>query len=181
MIEVEVALPGEHLPQASSAVAIAEGEEDPYEVEVVVDFGVAVVEYPALTASNMGAFQQQQQQPQQNVPAASTDAASMSVVPFRPGDAPAPPPPSSSAAQPKEGGVPVDSTTEAVGVGATTKSKRGSALGITLKGGDADDSDRMSDVSESWAEDRYAPVTQEEQQVSYCCQIMNTLKQQLML
>ncbi len=171
MIEVEVALPGEHLPQASSAVAIAEGEEDPYEVEVVVDFGVAVVEYPALTASNMGAFQQQQlqqQQPQQNVPAANTDAASMSVVPFRSGDAPAPPlpPPSSAAAQPKEGGVPVDPTTEAAVVGATTKSKRGSALGITLKGGDADDSDRMSDVSESWAEDRYAPVTQEEQQVS---------------
>ena len=52
----QIAMPGEQLPTA--ATATIDGEDDePYEVEVVVDFGVAVPDsgygYPALTASTV--------------------------------------------------------------------------------------------------------------------------------
>jgi hypothetical protein len=50
---MQIAMPGEDLPTAATA-AIG-GDDAPYEVEVVVDFGVAAVEYPTLTASTIGA------------------------------------------------------------------------------------------------------------------------------
>lgn len=148
VIEVEVAMPGEQLPQASSAAATAleDGDDGPYEVEVVVDFGVAVVDYPTLTASNMMTHAQQQQPVHVQVQV---------------------PPPATAGA---EAGVKQDqgnNDSDKMNPVGVKKSKRRSTLGLTLKGGDVDESDRMSDVSESWAEDRYAPVTTEEKQVNF--------------
>ena len=164
IIEVEVALAGENLPQATStsAAIVGNGEGDDlgtYEVEVVVDFGVSVAEYPALTASNISRAQQ-----------GASSAASPQQMQFAqalgPGSSP------SAAPAPMNLFADSNSTQE----GATTASerppgksnKRRSTLGLNLRGGDADESDRMSDVSETWAEDRYAPATEEEKQVCCC-------------
>lgn len=146
VIEVEIALPGEDLPQAASAAAAIDADDSPYEVEVVVDFGVSVVEYPALTASSVAAHSQQTHAAAAVAPvqrgkgalAANTAAVS---APSGPTGGP------SASCQPKKG--------------------RRVSLGDT-KGGDVDDSDRMSDVSENWAEDRFVPETAEEKQVISC-------------
>lgn len=155
VIEVEVALPGEHLPQATSA-SIVDGEDGPYEVEVVVDFGVAVVEYPALTASNVSAHAQH------SSPAAA--------VALSPGGTPMPPAGqathATTHAEAKAADAPADQSRN--GGLQAKRSRRRSTLGINTRGGDVDENeDRMSDVSETWAEDRYAPATQEEKEVRF--------------
>jgi len=176
VIEVEVALAGENLPQATSTTAaiVGNGEGDDlgaYEVEVVVDFGVSVVEYPALTASNIS----RAQQGASNVSSASSPQQMQFAQALGPGVS------ANAAPAPMNLFADSNSTQE----GATTaserpqgkSSKRRSTLGLNLRGGDADESDRMSDVSETWAEDRYAPATEEEKQVcvyvfvcyGYCC------------
>ena len=57
LIEIEIAVPGEQLPTA--AIAAIGADEDPYEVEVVTDFSVAVMDYPLLTASTVTAHASQ--------------------------------------------------------------------------------------------------------------------------
>jgi hypothetical protein len=117
-------VPGENLPAATST-AIGDDDDGPYEVEVVVDFGVAsAVEYPALTASTVAAHRSRSTDRNNSTAPAETIAA----------------PPVS---QPK----------------ASTGANRAQAVEAEPSG-----SDRMSDVSENWAEDRYAPETAEEKE-----------------
>ncbi len=108
-IEVEIALPGESLPHAITSTINAD-DGTPYEVEVVVDFGVQS------TA----------------VPFAGIPTAPLIV---------------SSASQDKNGRV---HSSEAKFVPR-----------------DLEEVDRMSDVSENWAEDRFAGETTEEKQVRF--------------
>lgn len=178
VIEVEVALAGENLPQATSTTAaiVGNGEGDDYgayEVEVVVDFGVSVVEYPALTASNISRAQQasaavsalpsgssaaspqQMQFAQALGPSGAVDTTNATAAAA---------PMNLFADSPNAQGMAITGSERPTG----KSSKRRSTLGLNMRGGgEADESDRMSDVSESWAEDRYAPATEEERQVRY--------------
>jgi hypothetical protein len=158
-------MPGEDLPTAATA-AIG-GDDAPYEVEVVVDFGVAAVEYPTLTASTIGAHNAATGRTN------STNAAS-TALPVAP--VAASPPQSQPKADPGTTDVVVDTVFSRSSLifalscvqfaGASDKKVQGKGVSAeqSKSAPSEQESDRMSEASENWAEDRDVPETAEEKQ-----------------
>lgn len=124
MIEIEVALPGESLPQAFTAYA--DSEDQPYEVEVVVDFGIADdndSKFNSPIIINDGHTDNCSQ---------SSTSNSNNIMPNAP---------------------PLEQNESILG---------GEQQYPLLE----DNEDKLSDMSENWAEDRYMEQTPEEKEVS---------------
>ena len=167
------------MPQASTSAIDA--DDAPYEVEVVVDFGVTVVEYPALTAASIAAHSNSTAAPSSAAQALATRTGSTATAtPSAPMAVPAGSASTQAQAQPKSIADSVQNHSQkqsaldaksGSGNGGSAKGsgRRGSVGPDAGDGGNGDVPDNMSDVSENWAEDRYAPETPEEKQVSGCC------------